>query len=209
MIDQFNRLPVDEQNVILDACMAEFAENGYLRASTNQMVKQAGIPKGTLFYYFGSKRELFLYLLDRALGTYQAFVGDFTGRLPSDLFDRIFYMVDVRMQFALRNPDVYHFLFKALLNIPDELKVEMEERFAEYAVESQRFLRENVDTSMLREGVTLDQVLDLVGLLQEGMLSRFAKQLSQMEPEETIQFVEGLLEKTQAQFNLVKKGVYL
>jgi len=208
MFDQFNRLPASEQNVILDACMAEFAQNGYLRASTNQMVRQAGIPKGTLFYYFGSKRELFLYLVDKAVGAYRAFVRDFTDHLPSDLFDRLFYLVDVRMQFALKKPSIYQFLFKSLLKMPDELKVDMKERFAVYAAESQRLLQDKVDTSMLREGVTLDQVLDLVGMLQEGMLSRFSEQLSQMGAEETLPFVQGLLKRTQDQFNLIKRGVY-
>ena len=66
MPDNFTRIPIEEQERILEACITEFAQNGFTQASTNAIIKRAGIPKGTLFYFFGSKKELYLYVIDQA-----------------------------------------------------------------------------------------------------------------------------------------------
>jgi AcrR family transcriptional regulator len=57
----------EKRTRILTAAMSEFALHGYKSANTNRIVKEAGVSKGLLFHYFGSKRELYLYLLDYAL----------------------------------------------------------------------------------------------------------------------------------------------
>ena len=65
--DLFYSLEHDKQKHIIDAAMEEFAEKGFKRASTNTIVEKAGISKGMLFYYFGSKEELFDFLCDYTL----------------------------------------------------------------------------------------------------------------------------------------------
>ena len=70
MTENFEKIPLEEQQRILEICLAEFAAKGYERASTNAIVNMAGIPKGTLFYYFGSKKDLYLYLIDHAADTF-------------------------------------------------------------------------------------------------------------------------------------------
>lgn len=50
--------PIKRENLI-DSAMKEFGKNGYNNASTNTIVKDAGISKGILFHYFPTKRDLF------------------------------------------------------------------------------------------------------------------------------------------------------
>jgi AcrR family transcriptional regulator len=208
MLKHFKNLPGAEQEKIIGACRQEFAKKGYARASTNVMVEGADIPKGTLFYFFGSKKKLFLYIVDMAVNTYRTFVETNSGKLPSELFARMFFMVEVRMRFAVEEPGWYGFLAKALLDIPEALKQEMAERFTDYSQANRRFMCDGLDTSRLRPEVPLDQVLDVVGMLQEGMLARYSQQLKMMEAEETLRFVEELKTITQQQFDLLKNGVY-
>ena len=44
-------------------CIRLFAEYGYDATSTDQIVQEAGISKGILFHYFGSKKNLYLYIV--------------------------------------------------------------------------------------------------------------------------------------------------
>jgi len=60
----FLNLNQDKQKKILEVCIHEFAERGYENASTNTIIKEAGISKGILFHYFQNKRSLFLYIVD-------------------------------------------------------------------------------------------------------------------------------------------------
>ncbi|MER2064628.1 MAG: helix-turn-helix domain-containing protein, partial [Alkalibacterium sp.] len=60
----FLSLDKSKQEKILNAAFQEFSDKGYQQASTNRIAKQAGIGKGTLFYYFGNKEKLFQYLIN-------------------------------------------------------------------------------------------------------------------------------------------------
>ena len=49
---------------MINAALKIFAENGFRRASTDEMVKEAGISKGLLFHYFISKTGLYQFVFD-------------------------------------------------------------------------------------------------------------------------------------------------
>jgi TetR/AcrR family transcriptional regulator len=208
MIKQFEKLPATDQRKILSACIAEFGEKGYERASTNTMVKNAGIPKGTLFYFFGNKKQLFLYLVDHAVGKYVEYVNQYLEDFPADLFERLLFMAEVRLRFAAHAPYLYRFFFKTLLNIPDELKIEMQERFKEYADGNKNLMSDDLDTTELRDGITVDQVMELLSYIMDGLLSRHTDRLMQLDAAETIDYVEQLLEQSRNRFDLIKHGVY-
>ena len=53
---QFMNLDENKSKKIIDAAMNEFIRSGYERASTNVIVKEAGISKGSLFNYFTNKK---------------------------------------------------------------------------------------------------------------------------------------------------------
>ncbi|MGI6412409.1 MAG: FtsX-like permease family protein [Syntrophomonadaceae bacterium] len=52
---RFYSLEKDKQERIINAALKEFARSGYERASTNVIIKEAEISKGSLFNYFNSK----------------------------------------------------------------------------------------------------------------------------------------------------------
>ena len=63
----FRQLPPDKQERVLDAALAEFAEQGYQAASLNRLVAQAGIAKGSLYQYFPNKEGIFRHIFQFAL----------------------------------------------------------------------------------------------------------------------------------------------
>lgn len=58
---RFEKLDPALRNRILDAALGEFGRYGYSAASMNRLVKGAGISKGALFKYFGTKAGVFHY----------------------------------------------------------------------------------------------------------------------------------------------------
>ena len=63
---RFFQLAPPKQTLIYQALLQEFATHPYEEASTNRIVKQANIAKGSLFNYFKDKEDLYLYTLQRA-----------------------------------------------------------------------------------------------------------------------------------------------
>ena len=61
---KFFDLKQEKQDRIINACLKFFATNGYLHASTDDIVKEAHISKGLLFHYFESKLGAYSFLYD-------------------------------------------------------------------------------------------------------------------------------------------------
>ena len=57
----FFRLRDEKQDAILRTAVREFVKNGFTRAKISDIAQNAGISKGSVFQYFESKKELFIY----------------------------------------------------------------------------------------------------------------------------------------------------
>ncbi len=53
------KMDPEKRAKLINNSMKEFGENGYIKASTNTIVKESGISKGLLYHYFSSKKILF------------------------------------------------------------------------------------------------------------------------------------------------------
>ena len=61
---KFFDLKQEKQDRMINASLKIFALNGYKHASTDDIVKEAGISKGLLFHYFDSKIGVYSFLYD-------------------------------------------------------------------------------------------------------------------------------------------------
>ena len=59
----FLNLPAQKQEKLLEAATREFSQRPYTEVSINQIIKDAGIPRGSFYMYFTDKEELFRYVL--------------------------------------------------------------------------------------------------------------------------------------------------
>ena len=59
----FFNLPAEKQERLMDAATREFCAKPYNEASLNQIIQDAGIPRGSFYMYFQDKEDLFRYLL--------------------------------------------------------------------------------------------------------------------------------------------------
>jgi AcrR family transcriptional regulator len=64
---RFHKLPPKEQQAIVRAAFDEFATHGFDAASLNRIIDAAGISKGSMYYYFDGKEELYAHVARAAL----------------------------------------------------------------------------------------------------------------------------------------------
>ncbi len=64
---RFNKLDPERQEAILVAAAGEFLERGFGSASLNRIIKRARSNKGSLYYYFEDKADLFATVVERAV----------------------------------------------------------------------------------------------------------------------------------------------
>ena len=67
---RYDSIDVTLKKRILDVSKHEFANHGYEEASYNKIIQKIGISKGSMYYYFENKEDLFVTcFLDEALAT--------------------------------------------------------------------------------------------------------------------------------------------
>src|SRR5689334_11002717 len=85
---RFARLPPAQQHAILRAALEEFAAHGFHGASLNRVIEAAGISKGSMYYYFDGKEDLFAHVVRVEFEGLLAVVGpvDLPAELGPDAF---------------------------------------------------------------------------------------------------------------------------
>ncbi|MDL4816061.1 TetR/AcrR family transcriptional regulator [Actinomadura opuntiae] len=72
------------RRAILDAASRLFADRPYDALSIDDIAAEAGVAKGLIYYYFGSKRGLFLAVIGAAAQALNALAEEFGGHSPAD-----------------------------------------------------------------------------------------------------------------------------
>jgi AcrR family transcriptional regulator len=65
-LPRFEKLGPTQREGLLTSATAEFARHGYADASLNQILKDAGLSKGTLYYYFADRDDLYAFVVLQA-----------------------------------------------------------------------------------------------------------------------------------------------
>jgi AcrR family transcriptional regulator len=63
--NRFDNLDPEKQEDILRAAGEEFAEKGFAAASINRIIQESGMSKGSVYYYFEDKADLFATVVER------------------------------------------------------------------------------------------------------------------------------------------------
>jgi AcrR family transcriptional regulator len=79
---RFAKLPPEQQQAIVRAARDEFAGRGFHDASLNRVIEAAGISKGSMYYYFDGKEDLYAYIVQTDLEQLVAHLGPF--HVPDD-----------------------------------------------------------------------------------------------------------------------------
>ena len=60
----FIKLPIDKKETLIRAAIKEFSRAPLFEASIANIIKEAGIPRGSFYQYFEDKEDLYYFLLD-------------------------------------------------------------------------------------------------------------------------------------------------
>ncbi|KYD13276.1 hypothetical protein B4135_2939 [Caldibacillus debilis] len=170
MTDPFQKLPEEKKQRIIRAALKEFADKGYEQASTNRIVKEAGIGKGMLFYYFNSKQDLYLYLIDYSFETVKEHYLNRIDDSIEDVIDRLGHVARIKFEFLARFPEVTAFLGRFILDVEKEWPEPFKKKYEEiYALLQERLYRQKrIDRTKFRDGVDPDKAFQLIKWAMKG-----------------------------------------
>jgi len=112
----FLNLPEEKRRIIINAATEEFAAYGLENASTNRIVENSGISKGSFYQYFEDKQDVFMHLLSILEKEKMEYFAD--KHPPStnlDTFEYFRWMMKAGMEFNSAYPRMTQAVSRVLL----------------------------------------------------------------------------------------------
>lgn len=172
----------EKRKRIIVASIQEFMK-GYRNARTDKIVNSAGISKGLLFHYFGTKKDLFIFLFQYAVdiigGEYK------TARFESrDFLDNIWRLSLLARKLISKHPLVYGFLASAFFSFQEVFPGELHS-FRNPVEELKHRLLESADRSLIRDDLDPEKALRTILWTVDGYsaeLARLGRKVADYEP---------------------------
>ncbi len=207
MHKSFAALSTEKQNRILNAAMAEFKRKGFRKASTNEIVRQAGISKGSLFHYFSTKQALFEYLYRHNLQLFSEQLLPRLDNLPSDVLERWSAVAMLKMKLVTQYPLIFDFMLAATMEEDGEVQAFLAGVQTGFTKDFHARIHEGIDLDKFREGLNLPQALEIIWWTLEG----FAKKLQETARLEDLRspaYVQSCLCEMKQYLHLLKQSFY-
>lgn len=101
----FYNLEEKKRLAILEAALEEFSKHPYNEASINTIVEKSNISKGSLYQYFEDKKDLYLYLIERAGEIKIQHLQRYNSSISfDDFFEGFAALMNHGVAFSLANP---------------------------------------------------------------------------------------------------------
>ncbi len=162
----FQNIDTEKRNRIINAAIEEFSLYPYEKASTNNIVKNAGISKGLLFHYFGNKNDMYESLISFVLNK---LFDDITSQIAweeRDIFERIKALIIVKIKMSKMYPNMFNFILKVLSEKNTNTIEDVTSMYEKYGVNLQNLLSDvytkNIDFSLFRELQLVDKSINII-----------------------------------------------
>ena len=170
MNSKFFDLGKEKQDRMINAALKVFALNGYKGASTDDIVKEAGISKGLLFHYFTNKIGLYTFIYDYSARYMILELTTEVDQKETDFFEVYKQMETARMQVLKNYPYMQEFLYRANYEDVSEamLAIEEKKRLLEDHYEN---IRKQIDYAALKEGLDITKLHKMIDLTIQGLMT--------------------------------------
>ncbi len=145
MNEKFFSLPAEKQQRIIDAGFQVFAGNSYKKSPVGEIAAAAGISKSLLFFYFQNKKELYLFLWEKAADITLEYLTEYHCYDSDDLFEMMERGMTAKLQMMQEYPRMSFFAVRAFYEKDPEISGEIQRSYREHfdrkAMEALRAVR--------------------------------------------------------------------
>jgi len=170
--DTFNNLPTDKRNQILDLAIEEFAAHPYKVASISNIVRKAGIAKGSFYQYFEDKQALYRYLVEISTDEKLKLVKDIpTPDHSTGLFGYMRWQFLSEVLFEIRHPRMAQIAYRAFIEGVEfpEMREELRRRG------TTQFFKQLISQGIVHGDVAAWVDPDVAAFLMEVIFYQFGK----------------------------------
>lgn len=160
MEDLLINVDIEKRDRIINSAMKEFSLNTFQKASTNIIVEEAGISKGLLFHYFGTKANLYKYLECFSIKIITEKIIDELNWNQKDIFLRLKETSMIKFKIFQKYPYLGDF---SLMAFQGKTAKEIMDIDPDFPLELySQIYTHNIDYSLFKEGIDVKRATNII-----------------------------------------------
>ncbi|MHC5247671.1 TetR/AcrR family transcriptional regulator [Enterococcus sp. LJL90] len=186
-----------------------FGQAGFRETKTEAIAKAAGVSKGLVFHYFGNKSQLYLATYDYVTHFFYDNLDLSVWQKANDLIEMVVESTTYKIQLQLDFPIQFQFLMRAygeMNSLPESLKLALTERLAADVSTSLTLVEPLTAKLPLKEGISREEVNDLLNLILSAETQRIQKELA-LHPEwRTVEDLAPVIQRLRRELMILQYG---
>lgn len=138
------------KKAIFQSAIKVFSYSGYNKATMDEIALSAGVAKGTLYYHFKSKEEIFNFIMSQGLNLIKEQVKEATDA-EDDILLKIKTMVKVQLKLLYNNKDFFKVVISQVWG-QEVRHLELRRLLDEYLGLLQVYLQEAMEHNIIKKG---------------------------------------------------------
>lgn len=153
---------------IFETSMKLFAEKGYDATSIEEITATVGVAKGTLYYHFSSKEEIFNFLVEEGMKLLHNSIDIKTSKLDNYI-DKIKAIVLIQIKIVVKYEDFITILLSQLWG-KDERNRKCKQYVFDYIETIENIVKEGIEQKQIKEGNPKAIASEIYGLIASTLV---------------------------------------
>lgn len=172
MNEKFHTLPQEKQEKIINAALNVFSATEYRHASTDEIAKQAGISKGLIFHYFGSKSGLYIYAYNFCVDFLKSEMSKADFLYEKDFFESLKKSQQSKTNIMKCYPAIFQFILRAYYEDSNDVKNDVLKSNVDLSANSVELFLNRIDRTKFRENVDINKLMEIIICCGEGFMKQ-------------------------------------
>lgn len=151
-----------KRDTLLTVAMSKFAKNGYKKTTTDEIISDAEISKGLLFYYFGTKKDLYIFLFEYAN---TIIMQDFYAQIDMkerDILERLRNIFLLKLELSNKYPAIFNFVASAFFEKDPAVAAKINKYSNQLYFDAQKEIFKDIDLSLFKANFDIQKAIDII-----------------------------------------------
>ena len=155
---------------IFEAAMELFAQKGYDGTSVEEITSVVGIAKGTLYYHFSSKEEIFYFLVEEGMKLLKNSIEIKTSKIENSI-DKIKAIILIQIKIIVKYENLITLLISQMWG-KEERNLRCREFICDYTSFIEEIIKQGIEKGEINEGNPEAIASGIFGFTCSGLLYR-------------------------------------
>lgn len=146
---------------IMKASLEEFSEFGFDKASTDRISQRAGVSKGLIFHYFGSKENLYMTTMNSCIDDV-LYEFDNVEFQETDFISKLMKMMEVKYNFFKKHPLHYKLMVNGFYDSPKKLQKKLEHSYSELKQIGYNSIVHMIKDLPIKKDITIEEIVAII-----------------------------------------------